>query len=262
MIDNIYIPININIFIQELKSKGIPDATIECIDWEKCVHEEYCRYKDTRKNNNKLCLTKMQNKNRNFCSMHKNKKFNNEIDNIMDDIENNFKKIFISDDFNDSDNISESNYSIYTNNIFDEKTINTFTSIEEANQNIHLNDKKINQMHINLSKLLIDVEHYQKNETTIDVVCKSIINYSNILYENDDEPHICISFLLQFLEDFYEVCNDFFDNIINKYDNIDEFINICFKWKIKINDIIKDSYIIPEEYVCIINKNLFRNFIF
>src|ERR1700730_4053363 len=166
MFNNDHLPVNINVLITELKSKGIPDATIENINWKKCIHPAYCTYKNL--NTKKFCLAKIQNKKEKFCSIHRNKK-NEEID----DIEYSLKNISIKDEldeevissFTDVDILSESNYT-NTNSFYDNVTDTTYTNISTFNylpKLFHLNINKINKLHENIKDLLIKFEDYEKN---------------------------------------------------------------------------------------------------
>ena len=103
------------------------------------------------------------------------------------------------------------------------------------------------------------MNNYKNGDIDMNLLCRSILNYNNILYEIEEEPHVCISFMLQFLEEIYEVSNDFFNSILYKSVDFDAIINLCKKWKYKIIEIINDMHVIPEEYICIMNKKINNN---
>lgn len=253
IINNSFIPLNKNKFLEELRRKGIPDATIENINWRNCIEDGYCIYNDKKRQ--KTCFTKIQNKNNNLCSIHKKKKYEEEINEV-----NNMLKNMDIDDINMEENINNMDHSDnISETICNSETVDTFDLIHKNINGFHLNDKGINNLYNNLNILLDNINNYKKGFIDINILSKSISNYNNNIYESEEEPHICISFLLQFFEELYEVSNDFLNSIIRNYDNFDIFIELCKKWKIKLREITNEIIVIPDyyqEYYFIINKKI------
>lgn len=257
IINNSFIPLNKNKFLDELKRLGIPKVTIENINWKNCIEDGYCIYND--KKEQKTCFTKIKNKGNNLCSIHKKKKYDEEIDEIGDMLKN-----MDIDVDTDKLNILEydNNNTDYLDNISE-----TICNTEITNKNInclHLSEEGINKLYNELKILLDEINNYKfkKSNNDINILYKSISNYNNSIYESEEEPHICISFLLQFFEELYEISNEFFDRIINNYDNFNIFIDLCKKWKIRIKEITKEFIILPnyyQEYYVIINKKINNN---
>lgn len=249
IINNSLIPLNKDKLLDELRRKGIPEATIESINWRNCIEDGYCIYNDKKKK--KTCFTKIKNKNNNLCSIHKNKK--QEINDI-DEIENMFKNIDI-DKYDNIDDINETYCDTEIANI--SELIN-----KKYIDCLHLTENEINNLYNNLNILLDNINNYKKGFININILSECISNYSNNIYISEEEPHIYISFLLQFFEELYEISNCFLDNIINNYDNFNIFIELCQKWKIRIKEITNEIIIIPDyyqEYYCIINKKINNN---
>jgi hypothetical protein len=259
IINNSLIPLNKDKLLEELRKKGIPEATIESINWRNCIEDGYCIYNDKKRK--KTCFTKIKNKNNNLCSIHKNKK--QEINDI-DEIENMFKNM----DIDKSDNIE------YENNNMDclDNISETYCNTEIANTSelnnkkytdcLHLTENEINNLYNNLNILLDNINNYKKGLINMNILSECISNYNNNIYKVEEEPHICISFLLQFFEELYELSNCFLNNIINNYDNFNIFIELCQKWKMRIKEITNEIIIIPDyyqEYYCMINKKINNN---
>lgn len=235
--NNSFIPLNKNKFLEELRKKGIPEATIESINWRNCIEDGYCVYNDKKRQ--RTCFTKIQNKNNNnnnLCSIHKKKKHKD-----------------YEDEINEIDNMLKN------------MDIDKINIIEENNKNvncIHLNEEGINKLYNNLNILLDNINNYKKGFINLNVLCKSILNYNKNIYESEEEVHICMSFLLQFFEELYETSNYFINSIIDNYDNFEIFIELCKKWKLRIQEISNELFIIPDyyqEYYCIINKKINNN---
>lgn len=262
--NNSFIPLNKNKFLEELRKKGIPEATIESINWRNCIEDGYCVYNDKKRQ--RTCFTKIQNKNNNnnnLCSIHKKKKHKDYEDEI-NEIDNMLKNM----DIDKINNIEYDDYSnIFCLDSISETICNTETIniIEENNKNvncIHLNEEGINKLYNNLNILLDNINNYKKGFINLNVLCKSILNYNKNIYESEEEVHICMSFLLQFFEELYETSNYFINSIIDNYDNFEIFIELCKKWKLRIQEISNELFIIPDyyqEYYCIINKKINNN---
>lgn len=251
-VDNSFIPLNKNSFLDELKRLGIPYATIEKINWKNCIHEGYCDYNDTKKQ--KLCLTKIQNKNEKLCSIHRKRKYVNEIDEIDDMLKN--MEIDEIDNTYNLDNLTDT---VCDTEI---ETITDLDSTYKKNKFINLNEKSIDSLFNNTNILLDNIDKYKKNKIDIEGLYNSILNYNKEIYKSDDEPYIGISYLLQFFEEFYEISNDFLYSIINNYENFDMFLDLCQRWKLRINEITKEIVLIPnyyQEYYSIINKKIDDN---
>ena len=108
-----------------------------------------------------------------------------------------------------------------------------------SNAFINLNEKSIDSLFNNTNILLDNIDKYKKNKIDIEGLYNSILNYNKEIYKSDDEPYIGISYLLQFFEEFYEISNDFLYSIINNYENFDMFLDLCQRWKLRINEITK-----------------------
>jgi hypothetical protein len=268
IINNSFIPLNKNKFLNELRKKGIPDATIDNINWLDCIEDGYCIYNN--KKTNKTCLTKIQNKNNKLCSIHKKKKYEdeiNEIGNMLKNINidksksNNVKNVDDDNNIDYLDSISETYCSTEITNIsslkdkeenHNERNINCF----------HLDESGINNLSKNLNILLNDINDYKKGSSDITIIYKSILNFNKNLYNLEEEPYICMSLLLQFFEELYETSNCFLNLIIDNYENFNIFINLCQKWKIRIKEITTEMNLIPDyyqEYYTIINKKIDTN---
>ena len=48
IINNSLIPLNKDKLLEELRKKGIPEATIESINWKNCIEDGYCIYNDKK----------------------------------------------------------------------------------------------------------------------------------------------------------------------------------------------------------------------
>lgn len=253
-INNSFIPLNKYNFLDELKRLGIPDATIENINWRNCIKDGYCIYND--KKNKELCLTKIHNKDENLCSIHRKRKYINEIEEIDNMLKN--MEIEVIDEplnINFLDNLTET--------ICDTE-LETIIDIDETKDDkfINLDEKNIELLFNNTNILLNNIDRYKRKDIDINNLCKYILEYNKEIYKSSDEPYIHISYLLQFFEELYEISNDFLNSIINNYNNYDIFINLCKKWKQRINEIIKEIIIIPDyyqEYYGIIYKKIDNN---
>lgn len=255
-IHDFFIPLDKNKFIEELKSKGIPEATIENIDWKKCINDGYCVYNDKIKN--KTCFTKIKNKNNKLCSIHKNKKHEEEVD----EINNMIKDIYIDkmeieyDNYNSIDELDNISDTICDTEILEISDNNLKSKV------FHLNDKNIENLLNELQMLMNDVNNYKKGKIDINNIFDSLLKYNKNIYNLDHKPHICISFLLQFFEELYEISNDFFRLIINDYNDFNVFIDLCKKWKKRIKEITQEIIQLPEyykEYYVIINDKIDNN---
>ena len=107
IINNSFIPLNKNKFLEELKRLEIPKATMENINWKNCIEDGYCIYNN--KKDQKTCFTKIKNMKNSLCSIHKNKKYDEEIK----EIENMLENMDIDIDTNKINNLYYSNSSIY-----------------------------------------------------------------------------------------------------------------------------------------------------
>lgn len=258
IINNSFIPLNKNKFLVELKRLGIPKVTIENINWKNCIEEGYCIYND--KKDPKTCFTKIKNKSNNLCSIHKKKK----LDEDINEIDNMLKNMDIDVDTDKLNILEYNNKMDYLDNISETICNTEISNNSEKNINnscLHLSEEGINKLYNELKILLEEISNYKfkKSNNDINILYKSISNYNNNIYESEEEPHICISFLLQFFEELYEISNEFLDRIINSYDNFNIFIELCKKWKTKIKEITNELIIIPnyyQEYYVIINKKI------
>lgn len=253
-VDNSFIPLNKNSFLDELKRLGIPYATIEKINWKSCIHEGYCIYNDNKKQ--KYCLTKIHNKKEKLCSTHRNRKrkYVNEIEEIDDMLKN--MEIDEIDNTYNLDNLTE------TVSDTELETIMDLDSTYKKNNFLNLDEKSIDSLFNNTNILLDNIDKYKKNKIDIEGLYKTILNYNKEIYKSDDQPYIGISYLLQFFEELYEISNDFLDSIINNYENFDMFLDLCQKWKLRINEITKEIVFIPnyyQEYYGIMNKKIDDN---
>jgi hypothetical protein len=251
-VDNSFIPLNKNSFLDELKRLGIPYATIEKINWKNCIHEGYCVYNDPKKQ--KLCLTKIQNKNEKLCSIHRKRKYVNEMEEIDDMLKN--MEIDEIDNTYNLDNLTET---VCDTEI---ETITDLDSTYKKNNFINLNEKSIDSLFNNTNILLDNIDKYKKNKIDIEGLYKTILNYNKEIYKSDDEPYISISYLLQFFEELYEISNDFLYSIINNYESFDMFLDLCQRWKLRINEITKEIVLMPnyyQEYYSIMNKKIDDN---
>lgn len=253
-LNNTFIPLNKNSFLVELRRLGVPDATIEKINWKNCIHEGYCVYNDPKKQI--LCLTKIQNKNEKLCSVHRKRKYVNEID----EVDNMFKSMEIDENPNMED----------INDLIDASNIGSETIIDiEENRNdnfINLDERNIEKLFSITNSLLNNIDKYKENSININDLCKCISEYNNEIYKNDykknDGPYIHITYLMQFFEELCEISNDFLISIINNYCNFDIVLNLCKKWKLRINEITKELIYFPDyyqEYYIIINKKIDNN---
>jgi hypothetical protein len=253
-INNSFIPLNKCDFLNELKRLGIPEATIENINWKNCIKNGYCTYNDKKKR--ELCLTKIHNKDENLCSIHRKRKYINEIEEIDNMLKNmEIEKIEEPLNINCLDNLTET---------MCDTEIETIIDIDESinDKFINLDEKSIEILFNNTNILLDNFNKYKRNNIDVHDLCKHILEYNKEIYKSYDEPYIHISYLLQFLEELYEISNDFVNSIINNYNNHDMFFNLCKKWKLRINEIIKEIIIIPnyyQEYYGIINKKIDNN---
>jgi hypothetical protein len=255
-INNSFIPLNKSYFVNELKRLGIPDAVIENINWKNCISNGYCKYND--KKNIKLCLTKIHKKEGNLCSIHIKRKRNyvneiEEIDNMLEKME--IEELEDPLIFNCEDNLT---------NIMSDTEIETVIDFNETNNYkfINLDDTNIEKIFNNTKILLNNFNEYKKNNIDVHDLSKNILEYNKELYKSSDEPYIHISYLLQFLEELYEISNDFLNSMMSNYNNCDVFFKLCQEWKLRIKDIIKEIIIIPnyyKEYYGIINKKIDNN---
>lgn len=254
LVDNSFIPLNKNSFLDELKRLGIPYATIEKINWKNCIHEGYCIYNDNKKP--KYCLTKIHNKKEILCSIHRNRNINyiNEVEEIDDMLKN-----MEIDEIHNTyilDNLTET---VCNTEI---ETITDLDSSYKNNNFIKLDEKSIDSLFNNTNILLDNINKYKKNKIDISGLYKTILNYNKEIYKSDDEPYIGISYLLQFFEELYEISNDFLYSIINNYENKDMFLVLCQKWKLRISEITKEIILMPnyyQEYYSIMNKKIYDN---
>lgn len=255
-INDSFIPLNKNYLLDELKRLGIPDAVMENINWKKCISNGYCKYNDDKKR--KLCLTKIHKKDNDLCSIHIKRKRN--YVNEIEEIDNMFEKMEI-EELEDPLVISfEDNL---TSTISDTE-IETVIDLNETNNYkfIKLDDTNIEKLINNTNLLLNNFNEYKNNNIDVYDLSKNICRYNEELYKTPDEPYIHISYLLQFLEELYEISNDFLNSMMSNYNNCDMFLKLCKEWKIKIKDIIREIIIIPnyyQEYYGIINKKIDNN---
>jgi hypothetical protein len=140
------------------------------------------------------------------------------------------------------------------------ETANTLElNIKKPIECLHLSENGINKLYNNLNILLDNINNYKKGLININGLFEYILKYNENVYKSEEEPHVCISFLLQFLEEFHETSNYFLNNIINNYYNFNMFIELCQKWKVRIKEITNEIIVIPDyyqEYYCIINKKI------
>lgn len=253
-INNSFIPLNKSYFLNELKRLGIQDAVIENINWKKCISNEYCKYDDKKKKN--ICLTKIHKKKGDLCSIHIKRKYVNEIE----EIDNMFENMEIE---NIEDPLTFS-FEDKLSNTMSDTEIETVIDFNETNNYkfIKLDDTNIEKIFNNTNILLNKFNEYKKNNIDIHDLSKNILEYNKELYKSSDEPYIHISYLLQFLEELYEISNDFLNSMMSNYNNCDVFFKLCQEWKIRIKEIIKEIIIIPnyyKEYYGIINKKIDNN---
>lgn len=259
IINDSFMPINKKKFLEELRKKGIPEATIESINWKNCIEDGYCIYNDKRRK--KTCFAKIKNKNNNLCSIHKNRKNRKQEINEIDEIENMLKNM----DLDKSKNIEHEKNNIDYLDSISETYCNTETSntlelnIKKPIECLHLSENGINKLYNNLNILLDNINNYKKGLININGLFECILRYNENVYKCEEGPHVCISFLLQFFEEFHETSNCFLNNIIDNYDNFNMFIELCQKWKVRIKEIANEIIVIPDyyqEYYCIINKKI------
>lgn len=250
--NNEFLPLNKNKLLNELIRLGVPDATILKIRWSSCIEDGYCTF--TEKKKKKICFTKTHKKN-NLCSIHKNKNINQEIDKIENMLENMNIDSIENDIFYNSmdvDNLTDTmcNTEASDTKYFEKETVSCF----------HLSEKNIDRLYEMSGILSKEIENYKikknKKINDLNILYKTIYNYNNTLYEMDKEPHISISFLLQFFEELYETSNEFFGKIMTNYGDIDLFLEICKKWKNEIKEMTEEIIRLPDyynEYFTIIN---------
>src|ERR1700731_2498113 len=190
MIENNYIPININKMYNHLKAIGIPQYYLSKIEWTSCIEDGYCVFVPSKgKNKNVICLKELNNKKNLFCTQHNNSKVNdNKIDEMEIDI--------ITKQINDikfDDRLSISRHSDYSNlknmDLIDDTDIDIHN---ENDINIIWNNNNIDEFTRRVKKLYSNLIKYKfkKQNITQEKISNIITRFINTFIINDTKINV------------------------------------------------------------------------
>lgn len=223
--NNKYIPINVENLILFLKQFNIDTNNMEINGWLSLIDESYCKYFDGKK----ICCTKIRGDNI-FCSKHIK------------------KKLYI----NDNESVISEQTLVDTFETLSINNINLKNTNDKTNLKMILNDNNLDIFLEMLENTKNSLILYKNNKNSKYDLYDIIINFRKMVFENNDETFVEISYIAQ----YFETINDMYNDLKNTFllNNKEKWIEILEKWKDSMNEIIEEVNIIPNEYILINNK--------
>ena len=216
MFNNKFIPINIQNFKVFLDNYNVDIKQIDIDHWVSLIDDTYCKYYDGEK----ICCTKIRNINCLFCSKHN--KRNNDIDE------------------NESITSEQTLVNTLENLTLDDK-------YKSQKSSLILNNNNLKILLESIKKLNNDLILYEDKHDNLDMLHNAIINFRNLIFNNNTETFIEASYISQYFESINDIYNDFL-NDIGKEDKKLE------RWKNKMNELIQEFQSIPDEYILLNNR--------